>query len=109
MGELWFRCSKGTWIGEKASASGSCPFCANPALAIDIAQHWADVGGVERGEYSWPSYKKKPAPADWKPRPHPGFGEMWVWALAQNRCFNHMVHLKHSYKKNTGIEVDIEP
>jgi hypothetical protein len=97
------------WIGERSqvSASGNCPFCSGELK--EVPTFWADVDAVERGEYSWPTYKKTAQPADWKPQPHPGYRAMWEWASKQQRCFKHIAHLHNSYLKHTGTYVGIEP
>jgi hypothetical protein len=97
-----------TWIGERNTEQTlACPFCAG-ALR-EVPTFWADVDGVERGEYTWPSYKKTSAPPDWQPRPHPGYRSLWEYAIAQNRCFKHIAHLRNSFKVHAGILVEIEP
>lgn len=101
-----------TWFGpsEKLSASGSCLHCAGPVSApFDEDRWWAEVDAVEQGTYPWPKYKKVAPELDWKPRPHPGYRAMWVWAQSQNRCFKHIAHLRNSYLKHTAIVVDLEP
>ncbi|MGB2633893.1 MAG: hypothetical protein WAM58_08155 [Candidatus Acidiferrum sp.] len=98
-----------TWVGEgaEASASGSCPFCAGDLH--EAPTFWQDIDAIERGDYTWPTYKKEPPLPEWKPQPHPGFRAMWEWAKAQQRCFKHVMHLRNSYKKHTGIVVGIAP
>lgn len=107
----WMKCTRGTWIGpiEELSASRSCPGCASEVVPTDIDQHWADVEAVERGDYVWPSYKKTAQPEGWMPKRHPYFIVMCRWAISTKRCFNHIVHMRNAYKKETGIFVDIEP
>lgn len=98
-----------TWIGEcDPEQTLACPFCGGGLRALP--DFWAEVIKVELGTYSWPAYKLTPQPADWKPRPHPGYRAMWEWARQQqDRCFKHIMHLRNSYQKHAGINVEIEP
>jgi hypothetical protein len=101
-----------TWFGprEELSASGNCLFCAGPVGSpFPEEKFWSDVDAVESGNYIWPTYKKTAQPTDWKPRPHPGYRAMWEWARTQRRCYVHVAHLRNSYRKHTGNEVEIEP
>ena len=89
-----------------------CPICGGMLYEFESPAPWWDgVDKFERGDYPYPAYlaAKGPQPADWKPRPHPGYRKMCEWQKAQNRCFRHVAHLKNSYKKHAGIEVDLTP
>jgi hypothetical protein len=95
------------WFGHitEAAASGTkCPHCLQPLMEWSSeAAYWKNVGAFERGEYD--------VDDDEKPKPHPGYIEMVKWGLGQMRdrreCYKNIVHLKNSYKKHVGIDVDV--
>jgi hypothetical protein len=97
-----------TWVGEaNGTRPPGCPFCHGTLREAPI--FWIMVDDIERGEYPWPGYMKTGPLPEWKSRPHPGYRAMWMWALEQQRCFRHVAHLRNSYKKHTGNDVEIEP
>lgn len=109
--EQFYTCLRGTWIGPESDILDGelCPYCKSPVAKTDIKKHWKDAADTEVGVYEWPSYKKTAPPDGWRPRPHPGYVAFWRWAMSQNRCFNQIMHMKNSYAKHMGIEVDVEP
>src|SRR6266699_436195 len=81
-----------------------CPFCQQGLDDTDHKQFLETLRAYERGEYEWAEYSKKEQPLDWKPRPHPGYVDMRAWAILQESCFRHPVHLRNSFHKHKGIE-----
>lgn len=116
----WRKCLRGTWIGleqetvEIPSPDGTlpmrCPGCSFETVPIDMHAETRTNALFEMGSYGWPSWMKTAQPDGWQPREHPGYSEMRLWAIRQEkRCFNHMMHMKNSYKKHMTIDVDIQP
>lgn len=90
------------------SDSGICPFCKMALKDADQAEFQQKLEAFENGEYSFSDYNnKEPEPAGWTPKPHPGYVAMWNWARSQDRCFRHVAHMRNSYKKHTGTDVDL--
>jgi len=92
---------------EDLPESGACPYCDGPVQKFPALME--QIQGVENGIYDWPAYKRDPQPATWRPHARTNYVKMWMWQIEQKRCFKHPMHLKNSFKKHTGIDVDIEP
>jgi hypothetical protein len=103
MSERYARGISCTWFGV---AQRDCPFCHGAIVVLDNpADWWEPINRFESGDYG--HFGKIPQQVGWRPRPHPGYRAMWDWAIAQQRCFKHPAHLKNSYRKHTGIDVDM--
>ncbi len=97
--------SRCTYAG--VTTESFCPFCQQGLDDADQNEFLEQIKAFEHGEYQWSTYSKADQPADWKPRPHPGYTQMLGWAVEQNRCFKHPIHMKNSYRKHTGQDVDL--
>lgn len=92
---------------DQLTPAGQCPYCGQDVKATPTIE--ADILNVQNGNYTWPEYKKTPAPAGWQPHAREHFVDMWTWGREQKRCFRHIVHLRNAYKIASGNLVDIDP
>ncbi|HVI10180.1 MAG TPA: hypothetical protein VND65_17960 [Candidatus Binatia bacterium] len=99
-----------TFFGVNPHANLLCPYCGQALQLSGEKEFWKRLEDFEKGEYTLQHFGETVTnvPAEgWRPRPHPGYVAMWKWAQESNRCFRHAVHLKNSYRKHTGVDVDL--
>lgn len=93
-----------TYIGKLPQ----CPHCGGGTMAVSTEELIGKNGAFESGNYKFNEYDtKNQEPPNWKPHPHPGFIAMLYWATSQPHCYKHIMHLRNSYKKHVGIDVDM--
>lgn len=102
--------TKCTFYGSNPHAPDLCPRCGQALQTFNQDAFLNRLRDFEEGNYAFDIFKgdgsKSPDP-DWRPRPHPGYLEMWGWANESTRCFKHVAHMKNSYTKHTGRIVDL--
>jgi hypothetical protein len=99
---------KCTFFGVNPQGNMLCPHCGQALQLSDEEGFWRRLQDFEDGSYSSEHFGgDRTTDADWKPHQHLGYVAMWKWAQESNRCFRHAVHLKNSYRKHTGIDVDL--
>lgn len=102
--------TKCTFYGTNPHAPDQCPTCGTPLQTVDEQEFWTRIENFQIGRYEFDIFKgdgsKSPDP-DWRPKMHPGYMDMWLWAKQQSHCFKHSMHLRNSYKKHTGHDVDM--
>jgi hypothetical protein len=97
-----------TFFGVNVHADAICPTCSQNLQVTDEAGFWKRLQDFEDGTYSSEHFgADATSDPDWKPHPHPGYVAMWKWQAEVNRCFKHAMHLRNSYKKHTGVEIDM--
>ena len=97
------------WIGSPAEAANDgakCPFCGGMLGAWSSEEaFWRIVDGLEAGDYETPPEQPN--------RAHPGYRKMWEWAREEmnrrKQCYKNVPHMRNSYAKHTGNQVDITP
>jgi hypothetical protein len=99
-------CCWNSLVAEAADFNSRCPFCkGNVVKWSSEGAWWNHIDAYERGEYEVDAKAEQPA------RPHPSYRAMWEWGIAEMRarksCYRNIVHLKNSYRKHTGTDVDI--
>jgi len=102
--------TKCTFFGTNPHAPDLCPTCGTSLQTVDEDAFRKRLKDFEDGNYAFDVFKgdgsKSPDP-DWKPRPHPGYLQMWAWAKEQSRCFHHVAHLRNSFAKHTLQQIDL--
>ena len=97
------------WFGtfDEAAEHGSrCPYCKGMVGTFsDEAAFWKHVDDFENGVYEVHAEEATP-------KRHPGFRKMWEWGGGEMKrrktCYKNVNHLRNSYRKHEGIEVDTQ-